>query len=408
MSGTYTLKKLFYSAFAGMLFFSCTTDPIPENNIAEKPQELDKPIIKDEPEMEVEFPITDEPSAVSALVRQMQYPSGLLESAAYTDFVSLYDNSLAAILFIDQGDIARAEKIFDFFNSRQEEELLMGTGGFYQSRNTQGNEGGRTWMGDNAWLLIALNHYEAATGNTKYASLSRGLESWLRSLQNETGGLSGGFNEDGSKIPMVTEGIITAFNAVKGYDGFHKNILRFLKEKRWDNQEMVLVASPDVPRYNFALDLHSLGYSIFPNYANSVLEKADRYKNTQVATLTGEFVTGYCFDEDVDVVWLEGTAQMAVAFYEANMPEQAEILLKEIEKTMIPGSKTRAKGIPYTANFGTTYGATDLWDHADTTPALSSGIWYVFAKTGLNPFALGKNKNIPQVDMFWNAPEQSL
>ena len=347
-------------------------------------------------------PASSNTAAVYELITQMQHESGLLESAAFTNFVSLYDNALAAIVFIDNGDLDKAEKIFDFFEGRQETELLMGSGGFYQSRNTEGNNGARTWMGDNAWLLIALNHYHNTTRTGKYDILAENLENWFRSLQDETGGLSGGFNSDGSEIPMVTEGIITAFNAVEGYDSFHSNIINFLKNERWDEEHMLLVASPDTPRYNFALDLHSLGFNIFPNFPETVLQEADRYKTTQTATVSGMEVTGYCFDEDKDVVWLEGTAQMAVAFNEAHLTIEAEKALAEIEKTFINSTaSSTAHGIPYAANFGTSYGALPLWDHADTTPALSSGIWYVFAKTGLNPFALGKDKDIPEEDLFW-------
>ncbi|MGB5236892.1 MAG: hypothetical protein WBN59_04605, partial [Flavobacteriaceae bacterium] len=51
-------------------------------------------------------------------VNNMQADSGLLESAEDTDFVSLYDNALASILFIARGDFHNAEKVFDFFNAR--------------------------------------------------------------------------------------------------------------------------------------------------------------------------------------------------------------------------------------------------------------------------------------------------
>lgn len=48
-------------------------------------------------------------------ILKMQHSNGLLESSENTDFVSLYDNALAALFFISQGELGRAEKIFDFF-----------------------------------------------------------------------------------------------------------------------------------------------------------------------------------------------------------------------------------------------------------------------------------------------------
>ena len=41
---------------------------------------------------------------------------------------------------------------------------------------------------------------------------------------------------------VITEGMLAAFNAVNGYDDFHKGIVSFLQEKRWNEQEKLLVA----------------------------------------------------------------------------------------------------------------------------------------------------------------------
>ncbi|WP_145758377.1 hypothetical protein [Sediminicola sp. YIK13] len=334
---------------------------------------------------------------------KMQLSNGLLESTENGDFVSLYDNALSAIAFTALKKYDKAEAIFDYFDGQIENELLKGNGGFYATRNKQGDHHDRIWMGDNAWLLIALNNYHQATGSNKYNRLSSELELWLRSLQDEDGGLFGGQNEDGTSIHKVTEGIVTAFNAVKGYDDFHKNILLYLKNERWDSNEQLLVAWPENPAYKYALDLHTLGFNTLENFPVTVLYQAERYKNTQTSTLTGEEIIGYCFDEDLDVIWLEGTAQMAVAFQNAGLESEANVLLEELEKTFIKSTTlVNAKGIPYTSNFGTTYGSEDLWDHADITSTISSSVWYLFAKLEFSPLALGKNKSIPSQDKFWN------
>lgn len=336
-------------------------------------------------------------------LEKMQLSNGLLESTENGDFVSLYDNALAALAFTELKKYEKAEAIFDYFDGQMENELLKGNGGFYATRNKQGDRGERIWMGDNAWLLIALNNYHEATGTKKYSRMSKGLEEWIRSLQDEDGGLFGGQNEDGTTIHKVTEGIITAFNAVSGYDDFHRNILLYLKNERWDTNEHLLVAWPENPAYKYALDLHTLGFNIFENFPTAVLYQADRYKNTQTSTLTGEDIVGYCFDEDQDVIWLEGTAQMAVAFQNAGLETEAEMLIEQLEKTFIKSTTlVNSKGIPYTSNFGTTYGSAELWDHTDITSALSSSVWYLFAKLDFNPLTLGKTKDIPSQDQFWN------
>ncbi|UWX55407.1 hypothetical protein NYZ99_02300 [Maribacter litopenaei] len=155
----------------------------------------------------------------------------------------MYDNALAAIFFMQEGMKGNAEMILDYYESISDTELSQ-TGGFYQFRNSDGSEPERIWMGDNAWLLIALNQYENTYQSGKYNSLSLKLETWLRSLQMENGALKGGYNPDGTEIPNVTEGMITAFHAVQGYDEFHKNLLSFLQNNRWDQELGVLMAWP--------------------------------------------------------------------------------------------------------------------------------------------------------------------
>ncbi len=395
------VKRLLFLTLLLVSVVSCSTDEIHEQIQFENNTSL--PL---EPETtatgeEEEQPPSDT-QKTSNWISNMQLTNGLLESSENTDFVSLYDNSLAAMIFIQQGELEKAEHILDFFAGKVESELYAGSGGFYQFRNSSGENGSRTWMGDNAWLLIAINHYHETSGNQKYSEMANGLTSWLRSLQDTDGGLRGGYNEDGTTIPKVTEGILTAFNAVKGYDNFHKNILLYLQETRWNSQENILIAWPENAAYNYALDLHSLSYGILKDFPVAALENANRYENTQIATVTGQELTGYCFDEDKDVIWLEGTAQMAVAYTYAGNVSKANNLILELEKTFINSAMIESSaGLPYTSNHGTTYGSNTLWNHADIAPALSSTAWYSFAKNDFNPFELGKKIDIPQEDQFW-------
>ena len=335
-------------------------------------------------------------------IDRMQYPNGLMQSAEGTDFVSLYDNALAALTYIGIGDFQKAERIFDYFNRRIDSELRAGQQGFYQLRNGLGVEKRVRWLGDNAWLLIALNNYAEYSGNNKYERLTRELERWIRSLQDEDGGLWGGYKDDGTRIHKITEGMITAYNAVSGYDSFHQGILNYLKENRWDKSEGLLVAWPDNDSYYYALDLHSLGYMAFEDFPLNALDAADRHQTTKMATVSGEKIFGYCFDEDLDVIWLEGTAQVALAYRTAGQVQTAQTLHAELKKAAIryQGSD-RFSGIPYTTNKGTSYGAEPLWEHADLKPALSSTSWYLFNELKMDPLALGRNKEVPDSEKFW-------
>lgn len=360
---------------------------------------LDSEIDNHIPKSEQETP--EIPNAIENWIHNRQQSSGLMESSENSDFTSLYDNALAAIFFIKTNDKDKAERIFDFFLNIADTELSK-NGGFYQFRKSDGSHPERVWMGDNAWLLIALQQYSEKFASDKYASLELQLENWLRSLQTEDGALKGGINSDGSEIPNVTEGIITAFHAIKGYDTYHRNILAFLEKNRWDSNLGLLMAWPENPKYAYALDVISLSKSIFNDLSDDGLFQANKFLNEQTATVSGKPISGYCFDEDKDVVWLEGTAQMAVAFNSIQRPGVSKQIINNIEKTFIESSlDENAKGIPYTANHGTSYGENMLWDHTDITPALSSTLWYYFAKTGFNPLNQGQKTTILEEDKFW-------
>lgn len=162
-----------------------------------------------------------------------QLSNGLLATVEGGDTISLYDNALAALVFILKKEYPKAEKIFDYFNARIDTELTNGVGGFSQLRNGSGEPNNKRWMGDNAWLLIALNNYKENTGSDTYAKLATKISSWLQNLQDIDGGLFAGYNSSDELMKhKVTEGNIDAFNAITGYSKFHSNLLSFLKKER--------------------------------------------------------------------------------------------------------------------------------------------------------------------------------
>lgn len=333
--------------------------------------------------------------------KQMQRTNGLLESTENGNFVSLYDNALAALVFIEKNERTKAEAIFDFFNSRMNSELLSGNGGFYQFRDANGTPTGIRGMGDNAWMLIALNNHAVKYNSTTYISLRQGLSNWLRSLQNSDGSVNAGFDDKGLLNYQVTEGMIDAFNAINGYDSFHSKLLGYFKVSRWDATDRVLVSWPG-NYYRYALDNYSWGYCAFQDFPTSTLQKADIFLTTHTATVNSSSVTGYCFDIDKDNVWPEGTGQMIVAYQKAGNFSSADYYLAEIEKLLVKSNLyPTAYGIPYASNFGTHYANAPLWQGADTKPCVSSGAWYLFGVLQFDPMAVNYNKTIPLADKFW-------
>ncbi len=331
-----------------------------------------------------------------------QLANGLIPSTDHGNQISLYDQALAALAFISYTDYTRAERIFDFFNGRITAELTAGKGGFCQFRDLNGNPTGNHWLGDNAWLLLALNNYVAVTGSTKYNNLIQQMNTWIRSLQDTDGGIWGGYDASNVQIGKITEGIMDAFIAVSGYDNFHSNLLSYLKAQRWDAVNKCFISWPGNTQYYYALDNFSWGFGIFPNCPASLLTQANMFRTTQTATGTGNSITGYCFDIDKDDVWLEGTGEMVVAYQIAGNNLQANYYLSQMEKAIINSTVgTSLIGIPYASNLATGYGGGMLWQGANTQPYLSSVSWYLFGKHQFDPFKAGRSKNIPTASMFW-------
>jgi len=199
-------KQILFIILIGFFISSCTLDSVHEYVVIEEAEAVNTDLSQNS------FVITleEEEMEIYKWISHVQLNNGLLTSTEGSNFVSLYDNSLAALAFISVGDYEKAEHIFDYFYGQIDSEFFPNGGGFYQFRDSYGNNGNTIWLGDNAWLLIALNNYKQVTGNNKYNKLTGLLENWIRGLQDEDGGLWGGFREDGTQIHKITEGIITA------------------------------------------------------------------------------------------------------------------------------------------------------------------------------------------------------
>lgn len=307
------------------------------------------------------------------------------------------------MVFTITEDYSRAESIFDFFNNRINSELNNGVGGFSQFRDRNGIPNNHRWLGDNAWLLIALNNYKSFTGSSRYNLLSEQIKNWILSLQDSDGGFFSGYGSDGAFLNYkVTEGNIDVYNAVLGYDSSYNKLLQFLGADRWNSNNGNLMAWPENPKYRYALDNHSWAYLIFKDYPINTLSSANRFKCIQTASINGNTINGYDTDEDRDAVFIEGTGQMALAFTLSGQKELSDFYLKELFKLKISSTMhTNASGLPYSSNLGTAYGDAPLWFGADTKIAISSNAWYLFTKYQFNPFAVGIKTSVPKKDQFW-------
>lgn len=84
------------------------------------------------------------------------------------------------------------------------------------------------------------------------------------------------------------------------------------------------------------------------------------------------------------------------------MISEAEFYLQELEKAFVQNpNHDNSVGIPYASNFGSGFMKGDMWPGVDINAAISSSAWYLFGKTGFDPFAIEYDKNIPESEKFW-------
>ena len=70
------------------------------------------------------IPAPEEVNQPYLWIKNRQLANGLVESAEGSNFVSLYDNALAAIVYTLHDDRESTEKILDYFDNRLETEFI--------------------------------------------------------------------------------------------------------------------------------------------------------------------------------------------------------------------------------------------------------------------------------------------
>lgn len=356
------------------------------------------------------LPERDKSGEAYRWLASIQEANGLLpscEDSARIYAVSLYDQALAAMAFLVMGDVPRAQRTLDYFSSRVDKELAKGLGGFYQFRSVQGRLATRDargrWLGDNAWLLLAVANYEAITGDAaRYRALRQGLERWISSLQDADGGLIYGSVGEARKDQKILEGNIDAFGAMAGYTAFHGRLLAFLASN-WDRGRNSLITWPNAPNpdWVYACDTASWAYLAIEGFPSAALDRAEGLFGTRM-TVNGARLAGFCFDGDRDTIHPEATLGMVVAWNLAGSKAKAESFLADTEPLFLPGHADRASfGLPYASGPGTSYGGDELSPENWNRPWVSSTAWYLFARRGFNPFGCLRAREIPELARFW-------
>jgi len=350
--------------------------------------------------------------------------------------VSLYANSLAAIAFIHSWNFEAATRIFDvfsdiYFNSTQEGVSQNPGGLLYDQRLASdpiGTGYGDFRTGENAWLMIALNYYEAFTGDTRYSPLADSLVEALLYYRNVTAGniAYGAFKWGPGNDAYSTEFQLDIYSALRVRGELNDDdVLRQIADELRDyllddpgwplevDKTKVWLAYTDAlfngelydgPPTPIYLDAQAWGVlALYPPRVGEpdftqVLGRIDDGGawsdiRSQVSC-EGETVDGFA-DEyrpggvDENWVWLEGSLFVSCAYELTGNDTRASFFLGEASKLVKPD--------------GSLYHscADDLVEYPIPTfpenfryGSVASTSWYYFCQNSINPFEKA-GKSVP-------------
>lgn len=353
-------------------------------------------------------------SAYQWLSEQQVGVTGLMPNQQVHDGSTTYVNALAVMAFAFKGDPAKARRILDYFNSRAAEFfaddhcLSFGSAcatvapcgenhpcGFFQTRQPDTGvplSGTNRWTGDNAWLLMAIHHYQAATGDPRYDPMARAIRRLLRSFQQLDGHIASGwengdqfFNREG-----IPDGNLDAYKALSlyGEDQVAQRVKHWLDYTYFSDNGFSAWRKG-------ALDLHSWRVlSLGEDYGFSLpdTERTDdatiRFRDT--ISFGGSPVAGFLPEPAayyppcrMPNIWSEGVGQMAVAFYKAGYRQQGDFYTTELEKLLIePAGFPGTQALAYLP-------LADPVCYSWVDPGkghVASVVWYLFARERFDPF----------------------
>jgi hypothetical protein len=94
-------------------------------------------------------------------------------------------------------------------------------------------------------------------------------------------------------------------------------------------------------------------------------------------------VDGFDFNDDRDVVWVEGTESMALALHFASRDSLADYFHDQMARLIPPANDG---GLPYATNEGTI--AADDDSRSTTYPSVAGTAWFIFQELHYNPFEI--------------------
>ncbi len=367
---------------------------------------------------------TQQIQATSPLGLVVSYP----EDPALANQAFTYDQALAGILFLKEGDAASAGKIFNFYNS-----LWNGTG-FWTVYNSQDINGSKVEyskiMGSNAWVALFALQYHSYTKDWRALVLATNIAKWIKALPRRDGGVAmggaGTFWADKFSVEnnldyyAVTKLLSTraATGTDKALFSNEKTAIKnWIKNQGYDSSTGLFRrgAYGDTVK---ALDTNSwailaLGVdAIKQDFGIDPVALIQRIENIFVVQSDGSFggdalhAKGFDFSDSINasgagrlgLKWVEGTAQvidvykLLANYYSTRNSTKASYYRARAsyftglnENDAVRGTGTL--GYLYTDQAGAQVFSDNLWWRTASGLSAASSAWVYFSTYSFNPFS---------------------
>ncbi len=343
---------------------------------------------------------------------EVSLPSGI----ATTAFV--YDNALAVIALIACGNLADAKPIGKALSraARQDRSFddgrirnayragAVGQGapnlpGWWDAQaKIWGEDAAQdgTSTGNVAWAALALLTMYEATQDPQYLSDSRRLVDWIIAATASGDGFRGGFHGyDPQQVKltwMSTEHNVDVFAAAhwlyrltgeRKYDEASGQARKLL-DRAFRGDHFLLGTKPDGSPADeglLALDVQLWPWMAIPDSPRAWKASLGFAKDR--LGVDG----GFDFNGDRDGVWVEGTAQAALAYRISGNAKESDRLLAGLNADRTPSgllNATRAARLTTGLSIDPTDTVPDFFYYR--RPHLGATAWAVLAETGWNPF----------------------
>jgi hypothetical protein len=255
-----------------------------------------------------------------------------------------------------------------------------------------------TSTGNIAWAILALNEaHRSFPDGDKYLNTAKRLGDFVLTLQSDSGGFTGGYEDwEGQEFSVTYKStehnidLITAFAQLAELTGDEKYAAAS------DHAQAFVMSMYDPALHLFYTGTGTDGITpnqdVLPLDCNTwaILALSDEFADGKAVLeeVEKQFAVdgGYDFNTDKDGVWFEGTAQVALAYKAIGDDVKYNEILAFLESNMSTNGSITAADRDYVTTGFTVSGMDNMpWNYGKREH-LGATAWLAFAQLGVNPF----------------------